>query len=100
MHMDDKICFHPFLDIHPCKFKKTKLNSDVHMDEISRFICLLRRVRRGRVGVVGVGERDARERERERRERGFAVLAVIRIAVTTLCLIPRHCSALLDLRSS
>jgi hypothetical protein len=55
------------------------------------------------VGVVG-GEKEGcareRERERERRERGFAVLAVIRIAVTTLCLIPRHCSALLDLRLS
>jgi hypothetical protein len=76
------------------------LNSDVHMDEISRFICFLRRVRRGRVGVVGGGEKEGRAREREGRARGFAVLAVMRIAVTTLCLIPRHCSALLDLRLS
>ncbi len=48
----------------------------------------------------GGGERGMCARERERRERGFEVLAVIRIAVTTLCLIPRHCSALLDLRLS
>ncbi len=41
------------------------MNSDVHMDEISRFICFLRRVRRGGVGVVGGRKRDVRERERE-----------------------------------
>jgi hypothetical protein len=36
------------------------------MDEISRFIYLLRRVRRDGVGVVGWGrKRHVRERERE-----------------------------------
>ncbi len=50
----------------PVIFLKTKLNSDVHMDEISRFIYFLRRVRRGRVGVVeGENEGCARERERD-----------------------------------